>query len=480
MADRRYESLVLVSLLFGAFALRLITIIFSIDVGGDGPMHAIKAHNWSQSPYIAVQGNDLPALMYLAGAVNFVVGSPLYSARILNLIIGTLTVPLFYLLVHKVWGHATAIFSASILLFLPLHVGLSASSLTEATFLFTVVAGMVFLIRASADTKHQKLRLSLAILCFCLAAMTRYEAWLLMPLFPFYYFWKTRNVPTATLMALALLIFPTAWMVGNYFYEGDFLPAFSSNTKSGPEAVGAQAVDLLAAAKIIRWKSVHHLGWILFVAALWGAILQLAQALRRKTDPERALYIFTGCVFWMFMLYFAMSRGESLWDRYLLFGLVMALPFALLPFVRYVNRNNRLLALIICLGVVSAGVSELSYRRPEVYVTPWEPVEIKRIAAWLKESPYREDPILLSKMGWKSTYLPLYFPQASSRFLVVSFWTEDSRLQDFLKNRQPSLLITRDGDDEFQSRIEALLGKRIRLDRPLHTEDTIKIYVIER
>jgi hypothetical protein len=82
-------------------------------------------------------------------------------------------------------------------------------------------------------------------------------------------------------------------------------------------------------------------------------------------------------------------------------------------------------------------------------------------------------------MNGHASYLPLYFPEVSSRQLTVSFWTKDSRLSNFLKTQQPHLLITRDGDNKAQSLIEDFLEKKIHKDRLVLSEGAIKVYVLK-
>lgn len=475
--SEKYESLFLICLVSVAFVLRLMGIIFYIDVPGDGPTRAIIAYNWFQSPYFSTHGAWPPGFMYLAGIFHFLVGDPVVSTRILNLILGTLTVPFFYLLVRKVYGPSAAVFSALILVILPLHVALSATSLTEASFLFEMIAGMVFLIIASERIKGQMLYLSLSLLCIYLALMTRYEAWPLIPLFPSYYFWKTRKAPIAILILLILLSFPATWILGNYLHTGDLFYGFSA-AKIGAEAVGAQVVDLVSAIKIIGRKTITHLGWIISIAVACGVILQLIQAIKGKIDMERTLFTLVIFIFWSVMLYFAMVRGSSLFDRYLLFGIVMALPFAAFPFISHFNAYRQWLGVVTLVAIASLGVSMFSHRT-FMYVTQKQPSEIKKIAAWLQDSSYSDDPVLLTKMGWQSTYLPLYLPEVASRYLIVSFWVEDSTVKEFLRDQKPSILITREGDEEFQSRIEALLGREISIEELVYKEGSINVFVLK-
>ena len=54
-----------------------------------------------------------------------------------------------------------------------------------------------------------------------------------------------------------------------------------------------------------------------------------------------------------------------------------------------------------------------------------------------------------------------------------------SRLEKYLKNRQPSLLITCDADDKFISQIEELLGKKFDLSHPVYSVAHIKAYDIK-
>jgi hypothetical protein len=279
-------------------------------------------------------------------------------------------------------------------------------------------------------------------------------------------------------MAITLLIFPVAWLLGNYLHTGDFLPSFYSTTKMGPAAVGAHQVDLFNAVGIIYFKLVSHLGWILLIAIVWGITMQLTQATRGRSNSERILYILMTGIFFTFMLCFAMFRGSSLFDRYLLFGVVLILPFAALPPMHYLGNHPRWLGLAICIALVSIEVSQF-FHHPRIYVTRRQPTEIKKVVDWLRKSPYYSAPILLTEMNGHASYLPLYFPEVSSRQLTVSFWTKDSRLSNFLKTQQPHLLITRDGDNKAQSLIEDFLEKKIHKDRLVLSEGAIKVYVLK-
>ena len=233
---------------------------------------------------------------------------------------------------------------------------------------------------------------------------------------------------------------------------------------------------MLSAIRSIGLKTFANLGGILPIAVIMGLILKFSQIIRNKIKPKEILYILIVCVYWIFMFKFALVRGKALYDRYLLFGYVMVLPFAAAVFTYYSN-NYRIWVGMILIVVASFGALVL-FCHPPSYVTRRQPTAIKDAAVWLKKSSYYGDPILLTRMGWQSTYFKLYLPEINQRCVTVSEYTTDSRLQHFLKIHKPPLLITRDGEDKYRSRIETILGERIPEDRLIYSKDNIKIYDI--
>ena len=490
--DRKHEPWLILSLFVAGFVPRLLAVVFMLDSGGDGPFRAVIAYSWSQWPYLSTHGFTLPGFMYLSGIFNFFVSDPLISSRILNLIFGTLTVPIFYLLVCRTFDRATALFGAFLLAFLPLHIGLSASSLAEASFLFWLFASLVSLLKATDVARRQTFYLILSLVFACIAVTIRYEAWLLIPLLPFYYYWKSRKGRIAILMAVILAIFPIFWSISNYLHSGDFMPIRSAATTFAVERAGAQQMSVFDAIWNVGSISISHIGLILIITILWGIILQFLHAIRKKITAERVLYVSMFGIFWMFILYLAMARGTALWHRYLLFGFVLALPLAVIPLKHYVANYRRWLGVFFSIAIVSLvityflGVKDI-IRHPIDYVTYKKPVEIRALVDWLRRSPYRSDDILLTRMTWQSSYLPLYFPEMCSfreyavapyAFNFVSPWTKDHMLDDFIGNQKPSLLITCDKDMDIRKRIETILGQAIHESSLVHTEGDIKVYDI--
>ncbi len=487
---RRSEILVLLLLLALALVPRVLAFTSWNETPGDGPARAILAYNWAKDPYLVLHnGGWPPGHMYVAGLFSFIISDPMVSTRVLNLVLGTLTVPLSYFLWRHLFGRAVAVSAAGFLAFLPLHIGLSATSLSDAMFLFEFMAGLLLLTVAAETAGRRWYYLAPSLLMFSLAAMTRYEAWLIVPLLPAYYFIKKRDSRGTLVFIVTLLAFPLAWLVGNRVYTGDFFHGILVAVEDTRGTPSVFATDLTGAIKAVGRKSVTHMGWIPLILAAAGAAFQFSKIVRRRISHELALYLATLVVFWSLFLAVALIRGwRSLGDRYALVDLVLILPFVFLIVFTPTGSRRTFTRGVIGLTVPAVGLSlaavtvdavrasDSSVHSP-VYLTRRWPVEIQRIAAWLRASPYRQGPVLLTMMDWEATYLPLYLPEVASRHLVVSSWTREHELREFLLKERPVVLITRDDDAEFWPAIDAT-GGVVRPSGLVHEEGSTRVYLM--
>jgi len=450
-----------------ALAVRIATLLSTVDTPGDGPSRATLAYRWAHAPHLALNGTWPPGFMYLAGLFTFVLDDPAAS-RVLNVGLGALTVPVLFLLADRLFGPVVALVSAALLAGLPLHIGLSASSLTEPSFVLAMVAGHYLLFLGAAPAARRRAwLLGAALSCFVYAEMTRYEAWLLVVPVPAYLAWRTRDPRPTALAALALLAFPAAWTLGNAVYRGDPFVGFRAAMSNDP-AAGPQTVGLAAALGVLGVAWVAHLGLLLPLCTAWGAGAEVVRGLRARLDAERALYLAIAALFWLVMLRFAMTRGASLFNRYLLLGFVLCLPLAVLPAAgRRAAPSLRRAGALLAIAVVSVLLARPVLRAyPERFFTPlWvtatRPVEIERFTAWLARSPYAGRALAATEMGWRSTYVPLYRPPLADRFMVVSDWLDDDMVRRFLRLHRPALLLTTEGDERHTRRIERVLGTTI-------------------
>jgi hypothetical protein len=467
------DRTVVLSLTIAAFVLRLTAFFLFQEQPGDGPSRAMLAYMWSMSPVFRPHTAWLPGYMYLTGAFDMVVNDPLVSTRILNLLFGTLTVPIFYLLIRRIFDHISALLCAILLVVFPLHISLSVTSLTEISFLLEIIAGTLLVLQATVTAGWRRhVGLILSIFVFGLASLTRYEVWILLPLFPTYYFLKTGRFYQSLFLTIGLALFPTVWMVASFLGTGSFLPIYEAALfKTGG------GTDLPGALKIIARLSINHLGWIIPLLTAVGLLLLFMDAAKRQLSKERLLYLAIVLVTGLFIVKFGMDRGLTMHTRYLLLIFVMSFPFCTFVISRYLNLRIKPYFIILAVFLVAAPpfVSQV-VNKHDLYVTRKTAPGVETLGRWLADSPFRDSPLLLTKMGWVSTYLPLYRPEIAFRYIIVSDWLNDTHLRDFLSTFQPQLLITSDGEHKYISRIEKLIGAQIHEDRLVYVQDTYKAY----
>jgi 4-amino-4-deoxy-L-arabinose transferase-like glycosyltransferase len=477
--NKRHLSLALITLT--AFALRLYVFTLLMDRPGDGPTKAMYAYNWSQSPHFIWHGIWLPGFEYLTGTFSFIVKDPLISIRVLNLAAGVFTVPVFYLLVRRIYGHISGLIVALILAILPVHVSLSVTSHTEATFVFEVLAGLLLLIMGTDEGPHRKLCIVTSVFLICLATMTRYEAWLLIPFFPLYYFLKTRNWLESGFIFIILCLLPLAWSVGNYIHSGDFLLGFNA----AKDPTWAKSVNLVHAVKILGRITVEQIEWTLVIIAGWGMIIQLIRSVKKESrNAEKILHIAVTLFFWYVLLKFAMVRGETFQTRTLLFGVVMLLPFIMIPLSSYLGNSIRQFSVAIVFILVAFTLPKIAIHYPlNDLSSKKRSLAIEKLAEWLQHSPYKGQSVLMTKIVGQSTYLPLYYPGIGPHDVGHFIYYQhvgmsNDRLNKYLTMQHPSLLITCKGDQELVSRIEHILERPFDLTRPVHSEGRIDVYDI--
>jgi hypothetical protein len=476
-----------VLLFVAALSIRLLVLAGTYETPGDGPSRAIAAFNWAQTPTVPTWGVWPPGFLFLSGAAAMLVRDPNLSTRLLNLLIGSATVAVLYLLARRVFGATVALASACVLCVLPLHVGLSASSMSEPAFVLELMAGLLLLIgpRAPGRAWAQRARLVSGVLCLVLASMTRYEVWTLLPLFVVHDLKRNGSRRASLLLAAALLAFPVAWTISNYVHSGDPWIGFTAAT-SYIGITQTPASPLRAAELMASWSD-WQLGWLLPAAIAFGAVWELVRALRGRSEPARLLYLAIVAVQCVVLLRFTMVRGENVWTRYLIGSLVFALPLAFIPWAGRTSAPGSLDDLdepILRRACTLAALAIFALFLPWVVdperiesrlVTSREPVVVEDLAAWLRESGRVDQQMLLTPMEWEATYVALGAPQTSRNSLIVSEWTDDRFLRRWIWDHRPKLLVTRSGDEPYVERIQAALDDHLEQAAVLFRSERVRV-----
>jgi Dolichyl-phosphate-mannose-protein mannosyltransferase len=375
------DAIVIGVLTAAAFVVGIAVMIMTVDCPGDGPTHAISAYEWAQHPGIETHGWWLPGFDYIVGLAFMLLRRPLLTPRLCNLVLSNLTIPLFYALVKKVYGSPTALLSTIAFAAFPLRIGLGASSLTEAIFLFYAIGGLLFLMTSVENGHLNVIYLIVAVALLVLAEMTRYEIWALIPLLLGYLYMRSSNIKVTALAGAVLAVFPLEWSTADYFKYGSFLYALSN---AEHPAEGGSPLDLASATISLARFVIGQIGWLLVAGAIVGVIAELYRAYYRKPGgpllSDRAAYAVLTLALWSMIFKGIVDRGGATYDRYFFFGLTLALPLAAVGYLSVFGRYRFNLplgigAIAASLSTVYLGLYPLNTLYTPIYVSRYQPTD---------------------------------------------------------------------------------------------------------
>lgn len=463
-----------------AALLRGVLLLSTIDVPGDGPVKAWMAYSWAKAPHLVLHGIWPPGLTYLMGPITYVV--PTWIAlRLVNALAGTATVPVLFNVVARLFGWKTGLVAAAFIAVFPLHVELSATSLTEPTVILEILLAMAFLTSAvDSGVRGPTVRTGLAIASLVLASMTRYEVWGLLPLFPSYYWLRTRNGAGAATIAALLAAFPAAWCVGNYVYEGHALLGIVTATHDRGLGDSYQGVPLAVAGKLLVTRFAAGLGWVLAALLGLGIAMEGWSLMTRRLSLERTLYFAVVLIFLGGAAALTILRGETLPNRNLLFAFVFSVPIAIMPIfalARLRDAGRGMVGAMLAVTIVyTLGSAVLTGRLETVLLTRVKPQGMLRFEEWVRGSPWRDQSVVFTRMDWQPTYLPYYFPAFAWRTMIISEWVDDGTLRSMTEMVRPALLVTQPGDEPYVRRFVEVTGIAVDPTRVVHRNGGIEVY----
>lgn len=223
-----------------ALSLLLLTslaIQFSVRTAGFEALSAddfgrvIVAALWVRDPQPIWHGVWLPLHTYLVGSLIWLTGELLWTPRLLNMLLGVLSLVLIYHLAHQLFQRKLiALLSVSLLLINPGFIWLALTPLTELQYTTLILGSLVGLCSYVQTGRSGPLYLGTA--CLALASTLRFEAWVLIALLggalagAALLRARARQPPLVLAQLIALMVlavFPLSWMLGNYVITGDAL-----------------------------------------------------------------------------------------------------------------------------------------------------------------------------------------------------------------------------------------------------------------
>lgn len=224
-------------LLLLAFLCRL-GIVLSIDPSGSDTVDGFDYHNHAIS---LLNGEGYPShgslpfvrpplYPFLLSIVYVFFGHESYlTARLVNVVLDTAAMLVFYKLIVLVWNNVAAANLASLVYAInPLYIFFSARVRVEALFILLAVTGMYCLIREYKAHFPSILRVLLIGVIFGLACLCRSNGTVLLAFVPLWLVyckfprWK-RGVAIAIGFALGFILVISPWSIRNYYHYGEFV-----------------------------------------------------------------------------------------------------------------------------------------------------------------------------------------------------------------------------------------------------------------
>jgi 4-amino-4-deoxy-L-arabinose transferase-like glycosyltransferase len=219
---RRLALLIVVAL-----ATRLVVFPVNEHLYGDAVSRTEMAEDWAREPHLITSFGDGaaqygPLHIYLIGGALSVFDRN-DAARIVSLVFGVLTVVPIFALTRHYFGMVSATWAGLAFAFWGLHIQASTTGGSESVALFLMWVALAWLARAMY--RPHWLPFVIAALAMNLAAATRYDAWMYIPLLAVVPLWqwpdKARAVRFGLLFAVLCLPYPIFWMAGNAAAHGD-------------------------------------------------------------------------------------------------------------------------------------------------------------------------------------------------------------------------------------------------------------------
>lgn len=271
-----------------AVLLRVGLFPFAENKHGDAPMRALIAERMVLDPASATQ----PRTYCQFGPLHTTLMRPFMaldrtaarSSRYLSLLAGLAVFFPFLSLVRRLVGEDRAWFPLLALAVSPLHLQASTTAASEALYLLLWVGALDRLLAALQSGRAGTF--ALAGLLGSLAALTRYDAWLALPMVlgaAWYFPWRA-GAPAPLrgllLFALAAASLPIAWLIWSGIAGGD--PLFFAHYISSDHAGLAAAMEAKYGPLLGRARQLGVWG-LAFAAAMTPAGIGLAiAALRRR------------------------------------------------------------------------------------------------------------------------------------------------------------------------------------------------------
>ncbi len=205
-----------------------------------------------------VMGTSTPLFTFILSTLSVLSVKPIVGALMIGLLCSGLTAVVIYRLAHLLRFTAWSFLPALLFILWPRSIVVDTCGMETALFGLMTIAAVYY--------HHRRLEYY-ALAAATMAAVTRYEGFLLLVLLLVAVFWRDRRHFWSYLIIPALIVLP--WLFFAFIYFGSIIPHSITAKLALYDRFGYESY----------WENLKYMmawhnpvGWVMFVAAVWGGI----------------------------------------------------------------------------------------------------------------------------------------------------------------------------------------------------------------
>lgn len=309
-----------------------------------------------RDPLLLTQPVDKPPLLFYLQALSYPLLGPVeWAARLPNLVVSILLVPLVGVLAWRLYrNEIAAVLAALVLAAAPLAIQFSATAFTDPLLTFWLTAALYMALAPVFSGEAVGRSVLLSGLLFGMALSTKHQAWLFLPLFVAVAWqggWSRRAVGRWLGGAAAVLLLLACWSLA----RGSAAELWAAQLANSGGLRLAWSWELAPRLTELATLLQFSLGWPLLLLAGFALGPVVWSGVRgRDSSTLDAIFL----AFLLGYLAFHWLTAVPVWDRYLL---------PVLPLIAVLTGRGVMLGAVWARGLVSDFESAQSQRRVAAY-----------------------------------------------------------------------------------------------------------------
>ena len=390
MLDKKGRKKIIFGVILGcAVFMRLIAFMDTDNFHGIAAGKVMEARRILENPseltawIVPAHG---PAHLYLV-ALSLKISNINYrSASLLSLLFAIAVLLPYIGFVRSAFDENSAICSAFIIAFFPLHVVYSVLSTAETMFLFFLFSGLYFYVKEQRTDRL--IDLFFCAICLSIAAVTRFEGGLFIIIIALL---LIKNSKKALFFLSAASVLPAAWMLGNYLLSGNFiqfLTASDAIVKEGFAFNRTLGRDFGVLEKFFYWtmQIKGYFGLPVFIGGLCSLFLYGFKKEYRKITVLLIVPL-------LYFSYKTLIEELAMQPRYGMSLGMLFVPYFAMVFADLLKQVNMGTRKGVFLGFMLYFIFRCAYL--QLIMLPHAPVWVKEAAVFLRNNTAEQETVYI-------------------------------------------------------------------------------------